>query len=478
MRYCNRMPAAGSRAHDRPRRIVEVTVASAATALAAVATVLFAATLTENTATRITHDRPLCWSLADLPAVADRYVVVYDFSRVAGTKLGTPWTLVAQGTCYPIDESDERVYAFRKPLDPGLAAALTAPEDYPGSANLTDLMPPVCGGTATSSCAIKTPPALVTAPRPTNRPAHASDIPLVDLLPTHYIPGEGFTAFDPLYGHEPDVSPDHGFSHDARTAAARTVLETLAAGLTTTIRTCDTRTRVEFRDVLTDTSVPGDDATLGVPSLLASTTVWRLASGADVAEPPSGQTFLKLALMGCTNAVGAYLRSKQADITELDQLLSGLEASYYPRGSTDGTYAMETRNPATFAQLTAFVTYGTYPPLDLRLLHILPALPQVVQPDIPIRASLAPSVEPSIPTPAVPTPEATSTPEPVATATHPALTTRTRPVAARPASASMALLIAYFAGLPLVGMSGLAYVILRRRERAAAYKLPDDIGTL
>jgi hypothetical protein len=431
----------------------------------------------------MTSPKPICWSLANLAAYMDQYVIVYDYSRAVGEKLGRPWIMVEQGKCYEHDFSDGAIYVFPKPVTQRTAAILSSPSTYASRENLDDVFPS-CAKTD-GYCVSDDQPLYVgrwtywenVGIRGLLEEAYRQDtgITLSGLLPTHYVPsGEGFDGFHSDFGAP--YSRTEQFAHDQRTDRMMSIYNTLADGLHQTIEQCDSRQRIEERAELSQSSrapsgVLGATA-LSYLSIWPITDVWRLSSGEDVILYGTTTNFARLAALGCTNAARTYLQGNLSNIHELDTLLTQLHDTY-----SDGTGAVADwliRDPAELARLTAYVEYGKTPSIGPTRMQVALPLPHVVQNIGAVSTSSESTIGPLDGTSATSTSETgtTSTGTEVPSMpvdTEAALNTGDIVDAQSSDDADgrsgTLLALVYFGIIPLMGIAGLAYLAVRRRNR-------------
>lgn len=340
----------------------------------------------------------VCVSVQDPKDMPSGYFLLFDYSSSKGTELGKPWSLVEKGKCYDIRDggrlliirggsTEKAQYANYKQYKPDTDILTKIEFDnytgeplYPPTV-VQQLFPPLYDGDRDPL------------------DVYSDTLYTANLIPTQYNFGDGITYTSSSYPTKElleyyrknltiqakeisDIEKRIAFVEDRRYAVdSKSIYESLATSLASTIQSCDNRSRVEYQIDIAQKQIHSlGKSENGTPVFLEEYS--------EIAD----NSLDFITYIGCKNAYIRYIASHNAEIQTLDTLADSLLKEYSPTIAesfiyknenkqkintyVSGTYTSEKAAPELLEQIRTLYNFPKEIHISTSDTNIVTALPQ------------------------------------------------------------------------------------------------------
>lgn len=286
------------------------------------------------------RDKVTCVSVVNPESMPDGYFLLYDYSSKIGTELGRPWSIVEKGKCYEIDHSGGAIYVVKggevdkakfrnlSLYTPDQNIEIKTYKNKEGAV-YQDPGTPYSFDDVVYEMFPSEGQDYVEGSSGQDYYLRNSYLPYI--IPTKYEFGENITftsAMGSMY-ENPTIDLS-GFSkeeiakikvtanilHDPRyNKQILDLYSTLAENLTTTLNSCDNRTRVEYQINLSNKSINQKQ-------------IWKLKDGSEVTQAVNEYSWDDqvgfVSQIGCKDAYINFIQSNKSIIDAIDNLAEAI----------------------------------------------------------------------------------------------------------------------------------------------------------
>jgi hypothetical protein len=273
-----------------------------------------------------------CLNVVNPENLKSDYFLLFDYSPRVGENRGKPWVILEKGKCYEIDDEGGNLYRVQiingnerqqyndytkyKPTD-----------DITASESVVRMWPYEYRGIGVTRSA----------------DIHYTGITANSLFPTKYDFGIPITAFISSMSEE-----QQKISNDPSYLQIKTLYTNLAKQLESTIKSCDTRIRVEHQLSVTQYN-----------DVSEKNIIWRLGNNKDFSFDATKKLdpLTAIELMDCKASFGEFINSHKTDFNTIDRLSQEVISKYPNAVAISRDYGpIQKRDDSLIKKILAFVS--------------------------------------------------------------------------------------------------------------------------
>ncbi len=273
-----------------------------------------------------------CLSVINPENLKSDFFFLFDYSQRVGENRGKPWVILEKGKCYEIN--DEGGNLCRVQIINGNERQQYS--DYAKYKPADDI-------TASESIARMWPYEYRELGVTRSADIHFTGITANSLFPTKYDFGIPITAFISSMSEE-----QQKISNDQSYLEIKTLYTNLAKQLESTIKSCDTRIRVEHQLSVTQYN-----------DVSEKNIIWKLGNNKDFSFDATKKLdpLSAIELMGCKASYSEFINSHKTDFNTIDRLSQEVISKYPDAVAISGDYGpIQKRDDSLIKKILAFVS--------------------------------------------------------------------------------------------------------------------------
>lgn len=273
-----------------------------------------------------------CLSVINPENLKSDFFFLFDYSQRVGENRGKPWVILEKGKCYEINDEGGNLY--RVQIINGNERQQYS--DYAKYKPADDI-------TASESIARMWPYEYRELGVTRSADIHFTGITANSLFPTKYDFGIPITAFVSSMSEE-----QQKISNDQSYLEIKTLYKNLAKQLESTIKSCDTRIRVEHQLSVTQYN-----------DVSEKNIIWKLGNNKDFSFDATKKLdpLSAIELMGCKASYSEFINSHKTDFNTIDRLSQEVISKYPDAVAISGDYGpIQKRDDSLIKKILAFVS--------------------------------------------------------------------------------------------------------------------------
>jgi hypothetical protein len=273
-----------------------------------------------------------CLSVINPENLKSDFFFLFDYSQRVGENRGKPWVILEKGKCYEINDEGGNLYRVQiingnERQQYSDYAKYKPADDITASESIARMWPYEDGGLGVTRSA----------------DIHFTGITANSLFPTKYDFGIPITAFVSSMSEE-----QQKISNDQSYLEIKTLYKNLAKQLESTIKSCDTRIRVEHQLSVTQYN-----------DVSEKNIIWKLGNNKDFSFDATKKLdpLSAIELMGCKASYSEFINSHKTDFNTIDRLSQEVISKYPDAVAISGDYGpIQKRDDSLIKKILAFVS--------------------------------------------------------------------------------------------------------------------------
>jgi hypothetical protein len=273
-----------------------------------------------------------CLSVINPENLKSDFFFLFDYSQRVGENRGKPWVILEKGKCYEINDEGGNLYRVQiingnERQQYSDYAKYKPADDITASESIARMWPYEDGGLGVTRSA----------------DIHFTGITANSLFPTKYDFGIPITAFVSSMSEE-----QQKISNDQSYLEIKTLYKNLAKQLESTIKSCDTRIRVEHQLSVTQYN-----------DVSEKNIIWKLGNNKDFSFDSTKKLdpLSAIELMGCKASYSEFINSHKTDFNTIDRLSQEVISKYPDAVAISGDYGpIQKRDDSLIKKILAFVS--------------------------------------------------------------------------------------------------------------------------
>ncbi|MFH1601902.1 MAG: hypothetical protein ABIB61_03025 [Candidatus Shapirobacteria bacterium] len=273
-----------------------------------------------------------CLSVINPENLKSDFFFLFDYSQRVGENRGKPWVILEKGKCYEIDDEGGNLYRVqiingKERQQYSDYAKYKPTDDITASESIVRMWPYEYRGLGVTRSA----------------DIHFTGITANSLFPTKYDFGIPITAFISSMSEE-----EQKISNDQSYLEIKTLYTNLAKQLESTIKSCDTRIRVEHQLSVTQYN-----------DVSEKNIIWKLGNNRDFSFDATKKLdpLSAIELMGCKASYGEFINSHKTDFNTIDRLSQEVINKYPDAVAISGDYGpIQKRDDSLIKKILAFIS--------------------------------------------------------------------------------------------------------------------------
>lgn len=270
-----------------------------------------------------------CLSVINPENLKSDFFFLFDYSQRVGENRGKPWVILEKGKCYEINDEGGNLYRVQiingnERQQYSDYAKYKPADDITASESIARMWPYEYGVTRSADI-------------------HFTGITANSLFPTKYDFGIPITAFVSSMSEE-----QQKISNDQSYLEIKTLYKNLAKQLESTIKSCDTRIRVEHQLSVTQYN-----------DVSEKNIIWKLGNNKDFSFDATKKLdpLSAIELMGCKASYSEFINSHKTDFNTIDRLSQEVISKYPDAVAISGDYGpIQKRDDSLIKKILAFVS--------------------------------------------------------------------------------------------------------------------------
>jgi hypothetical protein len=270
-----------------------------------------------------------CLSVINPENLKSDFFFLFDYSQRVGENRGKPWVILEKGKCYEINDEGGNLYRVQiingnERQQYSDYAKYKPADDITASESIARMWPYEYGVTRSADI-------------------HFTGITANSLFPTKYDFGIPITAFISSMSEE-----QQKISNDQSYLEIKTLYTNLAKQLESTIKSCDTRIRVEHQLSVTQYN-----------DVSEKNIIWKLGNNKDFSFDATKKLdpLSAIELMGCKASYSEFINSHKTDFNTIDRLSQEVISKYPDAVAISGDYGpIQKRDDSLIKKILAFVS--------------------------------------------------------------------------------------------------------------------------
>lgn len=270
-----------------------------------------------------------CLSVINPENLKSDFFFLFDYSQRVGENRGKPWVILEKGKCYEINDEGGNLYRVQiingnERQQYSDYAKYKPADDITASESIARMWPYEYGVTRSADI-------------------HFTGITANSLFPTKYDFGIPITAFISSMSEE-----QQKISNDQSYLEIKTLYKNLAKQLESTIKSCDTRIRVEHQLSVTQYN-----------DVSEKNIIWKLGNNKDFSFDATKKLdpLSAIELMGCKASYSEFINSHKTDFNTIDRLSQEVISKYPDAVAISGDYGpIQKRDDSLIKKILAFVS--------------------------------------------------------------------------------------------------------------------------
>lgn len=273
-----------------------------------------------------------CLSVINPENLKSDFFFLFDYSQRVGENRGKPWVILEKGKCYEINDEGGNLYRVQiingnERQQYSDYAKYKPADDITASESIERMWPYGYGELGVTRSA----------------DIHFTGITANSLFPTKYDFGIPITAFVSSMSEE-----QQKISNDQSYLEIKTLYKNLAKQLESTIKSCDTRIRVEHQLSVTQYN-----------DVSEKNIIWKLGNNKDFSFDATKKLdpLSAIELMGCKASYSEFINSHKTDFNTIDRLSQEVISKYPDAVAISGDYGpIQKRDDSLIKKILAFVS--------------------------------------------------------------------------------------------------------------------------
>ncbi len=273
-----------------------------------------------------------CLSVINPENLKSDFFFLFDYSQRVGENRGKPWVILEKGKCYEINDEGGNLYRVQiingnERQQYSDYAKYKPADDITASESIARMWPSEYRGLGVTRSA----------------DIHFTGITANSLFPTKYDFGIPITAFISSMSEE-----QQKISNDQSYLEIKTLYKNLAKQLESTIKSCDTRIRVEHQLSVTQYN-----------DVSEKNIIWKLGNNKDFSFDATKKLdpLSAIELMGCKASYSEFINSHKTDFNTIDRLSQEVISKYPDAVAISGDYGpIQKRDDSLIKKILAFVS--------------------------------------------------------------------------------------------------------------------------
>jgi hypothetical protein len=273
-----------------------------------------------------------CLSVINPENLKSDFFFLFDYSQRVGENRGKPWVILEKGKCYEINDEGGNLYRVQiingnERQQYSDYAKYKPADDITASESIARMWPYEYGELGVTRSA----------------DIHFTGITANSLFPTKYDFGIPITAFVSSMSEE-----QQKISNDQSYLEIKTLYKNLAKQLESTIKSCDTRIRVEHQLSVTQYN-----------DVSEKNIIWKLGNNKDFSFDATKKLdpLSAIELMGCKASYSEFINSHKTDFNTIDRLSQEVISKYPDAVAISGDYGpIQKRDDSLIKKILAFVS--------------------------------------------------------------------------------------------------------------------------
>jgi hypothetical protein len=273
-----------------------------------------------------------CLSVINPENLKSDFFFLFDYSQRVGENRGKPWVILEKGKCYEINDEGGNLYRVQiingnERQQYSDYAKYKPADDITASESIARMWPYEDGELGVTRSA----------------DIHFTGITANSLFPTKYDFGIPITAFVSSMSEE-----QQKISNDQSYLEIKTLYKNLAKQLESTIKSCDTRIRVEHQLSVTQYN-----------DVSEKNIIWKLGNNKDFSFDATKKLdpLSAIELMGCKASYSEFINSHKTDFNTIDRLSQEVISKYPDAVAISGDYGpIQKRDDSLIKKILAFVS--------------------------------------------------------------------------------------------------------------------------
>lgn len=273
-----------------------------------------------------------CLSVINPENLKSDFFFLFDYSQRVGENRGKPWVILEKGKCYEINDEGGNLYRVQiingnERQQYSDYAKYKPADDITASESIARMWPSEYRGLGVTRSA----------------DIHFTGITANSLFPTKYDFGIPITAF--IYSMSEEQQK---ISNDQSYLEIKTLYTNLAKQLESTIKSCDTRIRVEHQLSVTQYN-----------DVSEKNIIWKLGNNKDFSFDATKKLdpLSAIELMGCKASYSEFINSHKTDFNTIDRLSQEVISKYPDAVAISGDYGpIQKRDDSLIKKILAFVS--------------------------------------------------------------------------------------------------------------------------
>jgi len=273
-----------------------------------------------------------CLSVINPENLKSDFFFLFDYSQRVGENRGKPWVILEKGKCYEINDEGGNLYRVQiingnERQQYSDYAKYKPADDITASESIARMWPSEYRGLGVTRSA----------------DIHFTGITANSLFPTKYDFGIPITAFISSMSEE-----QQKISNDQSYLEIKTLYTNLAKQLESTIKSCDTRIRVEHQLSVTQYN-----------DVSEKNIIWKLGNNKDFSFDATKKLdpLSAIELMGCKASYSEFINSHKTDFNTIDRLSQEVISKYPDAVAISGDYGpIQKRDDSLIKKILAFVS--------------------------------------------------------------------------------------------------------------------------